>query len=593
MKVADHQTRGKRPHTKAKRKTQSKLCQAILTIALMASSFYFGILVGMHSSLLDCELGNGEATQQLSQEQIEELVRKKVKEGLDRDRKIMKDAITNASDNENGGEPERRFASGLDGVAVGLARTGANDFLDLFDYGIPRKSFDGEEVMVIYKNNRSLPSDNGRKKAVKYDDGNGIPMLSAADATANCDTLKVVTTQLSPTAKCIALVSQPEGPIQTWHKSELVPGVQYPHFQQVGVGVQNGKNQFYAPLKRAYDAHERTLEIFLASWKDVKSELAVITKKLNKKKPVITLVCNLGQSALLSNFICAARSKGFDLSNVIVFATDKETKDIAEGLGLLVYYNKRNFESLPTGEALVYGDSIFSKMMIAKVVPIVWLLRMKFDVVFQDVDVVWYKDSVSLFESDTRLVDFDVIFQDDGARSLRYSPFFGNSGFYFIRNNPKTVHLFTTLLYHGAEIVAWKSHQQVLGALLNEHSSRYGLRVKVLEGASFPGGFHYHRDHSLMTNIAQGKSTPYLFHMSWTKNKADKVLFMQQMGLWYLQDHCVDDKAIDVLKGQGDFIDTCCSKDPLVTCHYKDKPSIVPCKDSLTKDEGGKNFWTW
>ena len=81
MKVADHQTRGKRPHTKAKRKTQSKLCQAILTIALMASSFYFGILVGMHSSLLDCELGNGEATQQLSQEQIEELVRKKVKEG--------------------------------------------------------------------------------------------------------------------------------------------------------------------------------------------------------------------------------------------------------------------------------------------------------------------------------------------------------------------------------------------------------------------------------------------------------------------------------------------------------------------------------
>lgn len=77
----------------------------------------------------------------------------------------MKDAITNASDNENGGEPERRFASGLDGVAVGLARTGANDFLDLFDYGIPRKSFDGEEVMVIYKNNRSLPSDNGRKKS--------------------------------------------------------------------------------------------------------------------------------------------------------------------------------------------------------------------------------------------------------------------------------------------------------------------------------------------------------------------------------------------------------------------------------------------
>mmetsp|Transcript_23881 Transcript_23881/g.24340 ORF Transcript_23881/g.24340 Transcript_23881/m.24340 type:complete len:235 (+) Transcript_23881:648-1352(+) len=233
-------------------------------------------------------------------------------------------------------------------------------------------------------------------------------------------------------------------------------------------------------------------------------------------------------------------------------------------------------------------------MMYAKIIPIIWLIRMGFDVLFQDVDIVWYKDPVPFFQSSSSgMSDFDVILQDDGARSLRYAPFFGNSGFYFIRRNPKTHHLFSTLLYHGSEIVAWQSHQQVLGTLLTEHASLFGLRVKVLEGQGFPGGYHYHRDPNLMRKIVQGKFIPYLFHMSWTKSKENKVLFMQQMGLWYIRDQCLNDKAIDILGERGDFSAICCSKDPLITCHYKDQPSIIPCKGSPASNKHSHNFWTW
>jgi len=35
----------------------------------------------------------------------------------------------------------------------------------------------------------------------------------------------------------------------------------------------------------------------------------------------------------------------------------------------------------------------------------------------------------------------DIFFQDDGARSDRFSPYFGNTGFFYVRNNYKTQYL--------------------------------------------------------------------------------------------------------------------------------------------------------
>ncbi len=49
----------------------------------------------------------------------------------------------------------------------------------------------------------------------------------------------------------------------------------------------------------------------------------------------------LSFAALLMNFACSSRRKGFDLSNVLVFPSDKETKELAEGLGLTTYYDEK------------------------------------------------------------------------------------------------------------------------------------------------------------------------------------------------------------------------------------------------------------
>ena len=83
--------------------------------------------------------------------------------------------------------------------------------------------------------------------------------------------------------------------------------------------------------------------------------------------------------------------------------------------------------------------------------------------------------------------------------------------------------------------------------------------------------------------------------MSWTLNKDDKLKFLQQMGMWYVNEDCIGKSPTAILSGEegggSDVNAACCAADALVTCHYKDKPSIKSCADSPAKDRGQRSFW--
>ena len=188
----------------------------------------------------------------------------------------------------------------------------------------------------------------------------------------------------------------------------------------------------------------------------------------------------------------------------------------------------------------------------------------------------------------TKIQDSFII-TDDGNRQNRFAPYSANSGFYFVRNNERSKILFRQMLYAGDVIFACRSHQEILIQLLAENNSLTGLTVKVLsrENDEFPSGYHYNTRKDYMKQMVSGEKTPYVFHMCWTLNKEDKLAYMKQMGMWYLQDDCVGKNA----KSLGDVTNTCCSAEPIIECFYKDKASIIPCKDSKTKDKGGNSFW--
>ena len=78
--------------------------------------------------------------------------------------------------------------------------------------------------------------------------------------------------------------------------------------------------------------------------------------------------------------------------------------------------------------------------------------------------------------------------------------------------------------------------------------------------------------------------------MSWTRNKDDKLKYLKQFGAWNLHPKCENGSAgIGIMEQEGST--ACCSAEPLVTCFYRDKPSIKSCANSNPIDKGAPSWW--
>ena len=152
----------------------------------------------------------------------------------------------------------------------------------------------------------------------------------------------------------------------------------------------------------------------------------------------------------------------------------------------------------------------------------------------------------------------------------------------------------TSLLMRTNEILSANSHQKAMVALMTEHVTVYGLRAKVVSKfeEEFPGGFHYNqKTMEYMRDFYAGRVHPYIFHMSWTSSKDNKLKYFRQMGEWFVKDACIQQEAPQIPGFSANAVQTCCAAEPLVSCHYRDKPSKIPCKDSPNIDEGRPSFW--
>lgn len=256
---------------------------------------------------------------------------------------------------------------------------------------------------------------------------------------------------------------------------------------------------------------------------------------------------------------------------------------------------------MPKDAAGYYADKTFTVMMMAKVYCVHMINQLGYDLLFQDVDVVWHRNPLDFFTNTTSpMYNYDIYFQDDGARAVRYQPYSPNSGFYFVRHNERTEYFVHSLLMAGNIIAQSGSHQNAMAAVLQEHSSWRGLHVKTLDRKmeEFPNGYHFQKKKDYMMKIMEGKSTPYVFHMSWTSNKDDKQLYFEQIGSWFVKDKCVGETASKIRRDTGRAISTetdlagaCCLAEPEVKCHYRDKPSKIPCKDSPPIDKNNPSWW--
>ena len=136
----------------------------------------------------------------------------------------------------------------------------------------------------------------------------------------------------------------------------------------------------------------------------------------------------------------------------------------------MVYYDKWDFDSIPKGgDNVKYGDETFTSMMFAKILCVLYVNMIGYDTLYQDVDIVYYRNPLEFFDEYGRSGgsrNYDIIFQHDGSSQPRYAPYSSNSGFFYARSNKKVQYLFTSRLYHGDLIRKIRSHESAYYYLL-------------------------------------------------------------------------------------------------------------------------------
>ena len=277
-------------------------------------------------------------------------------------RELEKDRHRLQSKRADSTSQTRRFPSNSMGKTLnGVTRVKKDDINQFFDFGNPvarGKGTSVEDALVLYQKKQALPSsDEFLAHSAEYNDGI-FPLTNSETATENCDTMNVIFTgNPGSTRQCTAMIGNFESyHVQRWMKvdttrttpieSEL-PLAPVSRGYGISRGGSKGKGNFYAPPSPSdgklspVKRHWNRLLPFFQTVDSILEDLNTILAKIARNNAVVVLTCNMGQSALLMNFACSARRRGFDLGNILVFPSDVETKELAEGLGLTTYYDEK------------------------------------------------------------------------------------------------------------------------------------------------------------------------------------------------------------------------------------------------------------
>lgn len=150
-----------------------------------------------------------------------------------------------------------------------------------------------------------------------------------------------------------------------------------------------------------------------------------------------------------------------------------------------------------------------------------------------------------------------------------------------MKYNPRTLY-FQEKMIKGApsEIAYSHSHQQVLTRHLAESSQLFGLDIRVLDTELFPSGQAYHENKKFVNKVIKRTYRPFVFHMCWTDNRVNKVVYFKEIGLWFLPEEqiCLDSAEMlrSVSGGEGfqmtaGIRDRCCQRDKYWPKEINDK----------------------
>lgn len=280
----------------------------------------------------------------------------------------------------------------------------------------------------------------------------------------------------------------------------------------------------------------------VSSLSNLESEISekLARHNITKGDKLVIMVLNAGELDLFINFLCSCYFNRIPTNKIIVFVGSKDLIPFLEQFNILSIFHEESFAKVAKHASNEYLDHIFIDMMWYKSFSVWLMLKMGYDILFQDIDIVWFRNPWKYFsfvESEYQKyygsyyskninsssakdsIQFsdlglpDGLFSDDGQRSLRYSPFYANSGFYFLRNNPRTVQFAWGILTSFALLHITGSHQNIFTIRLVENLDVGPIKPMMLPMKLFPSGVKFSHDESYMIGIRDGHERPYIFHM--------------------------------------------------------------------------------
>lgn len=233
----------------------------------------------------------------------------------------------------------------------------------------------------------------------------------------------------------------------------------------------------------------------------------------------------------------------------------REIVPLISSTGAMGLYSEY-FASVDKDASKVYLDATFVDMMWYKAFSVWTVLQMGYHALFQDIDIVWFRQPDSYFNNifaeffKKTGVQPTGFFSDDGQRgTIRFAPFFFNSGFYYILSSPLNVNIVWNIMLSFDVIQSGGSHQNAFTQRLMEAMDLGGVKPVALHEHDFATGASYHHDPKLMGQIATKQYLPYNFHMCWTADKAQKLKFFKNASMWYI-DHRYD---LEDFRAEGKF----------------------------------------
>lgn len=257
---------------------------------------------------------------------------------------------------------------------------------------------------------------------------------------------------------------------------------------------------------------------------------------------VTVLVTNDGQMDLFMNFACSCHFHSISMENTVVFAASREIVPLISSTGAIGIFHEQ-FASASRKSSGAYLDSVFVDMMWYKAFSVWLILKLGYNVLFQDVDIIWFKDPFPYFHDSIRKFREahptksppEAFLSDDGQRTtVRYAPFYANSGFYYLVSNPKTVNLAWNIMSSFDVMQSSGSHQNVFTMKLMEAMDFGKLHSQSLHLHNFSNGATFHHEKKYFLKIKNKEVVPYMFHMCWTANKGDKLKFLKESLMWYV-----------------------------------------------------------